>query len=257
MKIHSFETFGAVDGPGVRFIVFTSGCPFRCAYCHNPDTWARPPAFEMTADAILSRALRYRAYWREEGGITVSGGEPMLQAKEVAELFEKAHRAGVTTCLDTSGGPFVRTGEAFRDFERLFDATDTVLLDLKLLDDAAHQHLTGASNAAVLDCARYLAERKKTVWVRRVLVPGVTDGEDDLRATGAFIRSLGNVARIDVLPYHTMGVAKWKALGLPYRLEGVQPPSDEALARARVLLGEPLACTREGALRCFVDVVES
>ncbi len=239
MKIHSFETFGAVDGPGVRFIVFVSGCTFRCAYCHNPDTWARPAAVEMPVDDVLARALRYKSYWREEGGITVSGGEPMLQAEEVAELFEKAHQKGVTTCLDTSGGPFVRTGEAFRTFERLFEATDTVLLDLKLMDDAAHQKLTGASNAAVLDCARYLAEKKKTVWVRRVLVPGVTDQEDDLKATGAFIRSLGNVARVDVLPYHTMGVAKWKALNLAYRLDGVESPTDEAIARARALLGAP------------------
>ena len=236
MKIHSFETFGAADGPGVRFLVFLHGCTFRCAYCHNPDTWASPPAFEMTADDVLARALRYRAYWREEGGITVSGGEPMLQADDVAELFEKAHAKGVTTCLDTSAGPFTREPPKFVAFERLFAATDTVLLDLKLLDPDAHRALTGADNASVLDCARYLAEKGKDVWVRRVLVPGVTDGEDDLKATGAFIRSLGNVSRVDVLPYHTMGVAKWKALGLPYRLDDVEPPTAADVARAQALL---------------------
>ena len=236
MKIHSFETFGAADGPGVRFIVFLHGCTFRCAYCHNPDTWASPPAFEASADDVLKRALRYRSYWREEGGITVSGGEPMLQADAVAELFEKAHAAGVTTCLDTSAGPFSREGAPFAAFERLFAATDTVLLDLKLFDAAAHRALTGADNASVLDCARYLAEKGIAVWVRRVLVPGVTDGEDDLRKTGAFIRSLGNVKRVDVLPYHTLGVEKWHALGIPYRLEGVEPPTEDSLARARALL---------------------
>jgi pyruvate formate lyase activating enzyme len=235
-KIHSYETFGAADGPGVRFIVFLHGCAFRCAYCHNPDTWASPPAFEASADDVLARALRYRSYWREEGGITVSGGEPMLQPEFVAELFEKAHAAGATTCLDTSAGPFSRDPERFPLFERLFAATDTTLLDLKLLDPAAHRKLTGADNASVLDCARYLAERKKDVWVRRVLVPGVTDGEDDLKATGAFIRSLGNVKRVDVLPYHTLGVEKWRALGIPYRLEGVEPPTAESVARARALL---------------------
>ena len=239
MKIHSFETFGAADGPGVRFVVFLHGCGFRCAYCHNPDTWASPPAFEMSADDVLARALRYRSYWGEEGGITVSGGEPMLQAEAVAELFEKARARGVTTCLDTAAGPFSRTPAVFPAFARLFAATDTVLLDLKAMDPDAHRRLTGADNAAVLDCARCLAETRKPVWVRRVLVPGVTDDERDLRATGEFVRSLGNVARVDVLPYHTLGVAKWRALGIPYRLEGVEPPTDEALARARRLIGAP------------------
>ena len=239
MKIHSFETFGAADGPGVRFVVFLHGCGFRCAYCHNPDTWAAPPAFEASADDVLARALRYRSYWREEGGITVSGGEPMLQAEAVAELFEKARARGVTTCLDTAAGPFSRAPAAFPAFASLFAATDTVLLDLKAMDPDAHRRLTGADNAAVLDCARCLAEIRKPVWVRRVLVPGVTDDERDLRATGEFVRSLGNVVRVDVLPYHTLGVAKWRALGLPYRLEGVEPPTDADMDRARRLIGAP------------------
>lgn len=239
MKIHSFETFGAADGPGVRFVVFLHGCGFRCAYCHNPDTWASPPAFEMAADDVLARALRYRSYWREDGGITVSGGEPMLQPAAVAELFEKARARGVTTCLDTAAGPFSREPGQFPAFARLFAATDTVLLDLKAMDPDAHRLLTGADNAAVLDCARHLAEIRKPVWVRRVLVPGVTDDARDLRATGEFVRSLGNVVRVDVLPYHTLGVAKWRALGIPYRLEGVEPPTDEALDRARRLIGAP------------------
>ncbi|MBE6382410.1 MAG: pyruvate formate lyase-activating protein [Lentisphaerae bacterium] len=240
-RIHSFETFGAADGPGVRFIVFLSGCGFRCLYCHNPDTWAKPPAFEMSAEDVLAKALRYRSYWRDAGGITASGGEPMLQSEFVAELFELAHKAGATTCFDTSACAFpadgdfasVPRGDAIR---RMLDATDTVLLDIKHIDDARHRALTGCGNAAPIACARYLAEIGKRVWIRHVLVPGWTDGEDDLRRLGDFIRSLGNVERVDVLPYHVLGVHKWRDLGLPYALEGVDPPTDESVARARKLL---------------------
>lgn len=233
MRIHSYETFGAADGPGVRFIVFLSGCPFRCRYCHNPDTWARPPAHEATPDEVLARALRYRPYWGAEGGLTASGGEPLLQSEAVAELFEKAHAAGTTTCLDTAAGCFDRANPAQR---RLFAATDTVLLDIKLFDAAAHRALTGADNAPVLDCARYLAEIGKPVWIRRVLVPGLTDEAEDLRRTGAFIRALGNVRRVDVLPYHALGVHKWQTLGLDYTLADARPPTEAELARARELL---------------------
>ena len=235
-RIHSFETFGSVDGPGVRFIVFLSGCGFRCAYCHNPDTWARPPAFEMTADDVLARALRYRAYWGETGGVTVSGGEPLLQPEFVTELFEKAKAAGVSTCLDTAAGPFSREPARLAAFRRLMDATDLVLLDVKHIDTDAHRRLTGADNANVLDAARYLAEIGKPVWIRHVLVPGVTDGEESLTRLSDFLSTLPNVRRIDVLPYHTLGVAKWLALGLPYRLEGVEPPDAVALRRARDIL---------------------
>ena len=233
MKIHSFETFGAADGPGVRFIAFLNGCPFRCRYCHNPDTWAKPPAFEATADEVLARALRYRPYWGANGGLTVSGGEPMLQAAFVAELFEKAHAAGVTTCLDTAAGCFDRKDPAQA---ALLAATDTVLLDLKLFDAAAHRALTGADNAPVLDCARHLSERGTDMWIRRVLVPGVTDGEDDLRQTGAFIRTLSSVRRVEVLPYHALGASKWQRLGLDSALSDARPPTMDEIARAERLL---------------------
>ncbi|MGN0851782.1 MAG: pyruvate formate-lyase-activating protein [Kiritimatiellia bacterium] len=232
-RIHSFETFAAADGPGVRFLVFLSGCPFRCAYCHNPDTWARPAAFAMTAAQTLERALRYRAYWGSDGGITVSGGEPMQQAAFAAELFELAHAAGVNTCLDTAAGPFAAEDHAIR---RLLAAADTVLLDLKHIDGARHRALTGCGNEPVLACARYLAGIGKPVWIRHVLVPGVTDDADDLRRLGAFIRTLPNVVRVDVLPYHALGAAKWRNLGLAYRLDGVSAPTPASLARARDLL---------------------
>lgn len=230
-KIHSFESFGAADGPGVRFIVFLHGCPLRCMYCHNPDTWANnTPAMELSPKDVLARALRYRDYWGEKGGITVSGGEPLLQSEFVAELFELAHAQGVTTCLDTLGAPF-RRGDAAT--ERLIAATDTVLLDIKAFDPLLHREVTGADNSQILDFARYLSEKGVSVWIRRVIVPGLTDGEDDLRKTGEFIRSLKNVERVDVLPYHDFGVEKWRNLGLKYPLEGVPPADEAAVQRAR------------------------
>lgn len=230
-KIHSFESFGAADGPGVRFIVFLHGCPLRCVYCHNPDTWANEkPAMELSPEYVLARALRYRDYWGEKGGITVSGGEPLLQSEFVAELFELAHAEGVTTCLDTSGGSF-RRGDAAT--ERLIAATDTVLLDIKAFDPLLHREVTGADNSQILDFARYLSEKGVPVWIRRVIVPGLTDGEDDLRKTGEFISSLKNVERVEILPYHDFGVEKWRNLGLKYPLEGVPPADEAAVQRAR------------------------
>lgn len=235
-KIHSFETFGSVDGPGVRFLVFLSGCGFRCKYCHNPDTWARPAAMELAADEVLAKALRYREYWGEEGGITVSGGEPLLQLEFLTELFEKAKAMGVNTCIDTAAGPFTDAGPWLDGFRQLMAVTDLVLLDLKHIDAEAHRELTGADNGNVLDCAKFLAEIGKRVWVRHVLVPGVTDGEDCLRRLGGFVRTLGNVERVEVLPYHTLGVAKWAALGLEYKLQGVRSPTEAELGFARSLL---------------------
>ena len=235
-KIHSYETFGSVDGPGVRFLVFLSGCGFRCKYCHNPDTWARSAAFEMSADEVLAKALRYREYWGADGGITVSGGEPLLQLEFLTELFTKAKAKGVNTCIDTAAGPFAREEPWFGRFRRLMAVTDLLLLDLKHIDPGAHRELTGVDNANVLDCAKFLSEIGKPVWIRHVLVPGVNTDEPSLARLGAFIRTLKNVKRVEILPYHTLGLAKWKSLGLPYALEGVPPPSDEQRALAERVL---------------------
>ncbi len=185
-----------------------------------------------TADEVLARALRYREYWGADGGITVSGGEPMLQAAFVAELFEQARAQGINTCLDTAAGCFDETNP---DITRLLHVTDTVLLDIKHIDDSQHRALTGASNAPVLACARYLAREQIPAWIRHVLVPGLTDNEDDLRALGAFIRTLPNVVRTDILPYHTLGIAKWQRLGLDYTLTDTPTPSVLQLATANRL----------------------
>ena len=238
-RIHSFESFGSVDGPGIRFLVFMQGCGFRCKYCHNPDTWAHDASTGYSVDEVLKKALRYRSYWGDEGGITVSGGEPLLQMEFVTELFEKAKEAGVMTCIDTAAGPFTRNGAWFEKFERLMRFTDLVLLDIKHIDSAKHKDLTGQDNDNVLDCAKYLAEIKKKVWVRHVLVPGVNSDRESLEALAAFIRPLENIERVDVLPYHTFGVKKWKDLGLEYKLEGVKPPSKDEVALAREILSRP------------------
>ncbi len=208
----------------------------RCQYCHNPDTWDGQGGELMSVDELLERAERYRSYWGAEGGITVSGGEALLQMDFVTELFEEAKRRGINTCLDTAGQPF-RTDEAYlARFARLMDATDLVLLDLKHMDSEAHRQLTGHGNENILQLAQYLSRRGTPVWVRHVLVPGITDSEEHLREMRQFIATLHNVQKVEVLPYHTLGVFKWKQLGIPYELEGVTTPSQGQLARARELL---------------------
>ena len=239
--MHSFESFGSVDGPGIRFMVFVQGCAMRCAYCHNPDTWSRQGGEEWEVADILDRAERYREYWGKEGGITVSGGEALLQAQAVAELFEEAHRRGINTCLDTSGSIPAASDEG-GSLERLLAATDTVLLDIKHIDPVRHKALTGQDNAGILALARRLSDLGIKTWIRHVLVPGYTDDEPSLRALADFVRTLTNIERIEVLPYHTMGKYKWQKLGIPYRLEGVEPPTQESVERAEQILREGVSC---------------
>ena len=234
--VHSIETFGSVDGPGIRFVIFLTGCNMRCQFCHNPDTWESGRGTEYTADELLKKALRYKTYWGDAGGITVSGGEPLLQIDFLTELFRKAKEMGINTCLDTAGQPFTRENPFFDKFVELMKYTDLVMLDIKNIDDEKHKALTGHTNANILDCARYLSDTGKDMWIRHVLVPGVTDAQEDLEQLRDFVASLKTVKRFEVLPYHTLGVFKWEELGIPYTLSDVMPPDKEQVARANDIL---------------------
>lgn len=231
--IHSTESFGAADGPGVRFIVFMQGCHMRCRYCHNPDTWKMDGGDEVTADEILKRALRFKPYWGKDGGITISGGEPLLQIDFVIELFKKAKELGINTCIDTAGNPFTKEEPFFSKFEELMKYTDLLLLDLKEINPARHKDLTGFDNSNIIEMAKYLSEINKPVWIRHVLVPEHSDFDEDLDALGDFIDTLSNVDRVEILPYHTLGKFKWENLGIPYTLESISPPSAERIENAK------------------------
>ena len=231
--IHSTESFGAADGPGVRFVIFTQGCKMRCRYCHNPDTWKIGGGEEVTADELLKKALRYKAYWKNGGGITVSGGEPLLQIDFLIDLFKKAKAQGVNTVIDTAGNPFTREEPFFSKFSALMEYTDLLMLDIKEINPLRHKDLTGFENTNILDMARYLSDIGKPVWIRHVLVPGHSDFDEDLDALGAFVETLTNVQRVEVLPYHTLGKFKWENLGIKYSLEGVNPPSEERVQNAK------------------------
>ena len=234
--VHSFESFGSADGPGVRTIIFLSGCAMRCEFCHNPDTWKREAGTPYTADELLKKAVRYRPYWREKGGITVSGGEALLQIDFLLELFRKAKEQGIHTVIDTSGNPFTREEPFFSKFEELMKYTDLVLLDIKEIDEEKHKKLTGHTNANSLDMARVLSDMGKPMWIRHVLVPERTDVDEDLYKLRAFIDTLDTVERVEVLPYHTLGVFKWENLGIPYTLEGIEPPTKDRVENAKAIL---------------------
>ncbi|BFK65216.1 pyruvate formate-lyase-activating protein [Dorea formicigenerans] len=235
--IHSTESFGSVDGPGVRFVIFTAGCPMRCQFCHNPDTWNMKTGTLTSTDDLIKKALRYRSYWGDEGGITVSGGEPLLQIDFLTELFKKAKENGIHTTLDTSGNPFTREEPFFSKFNELMQYTDLILLDIKHIDKKEHIRLTGHTNKNILDLATYLSDMKKPVWIRHVLVPKRNDKDEYLDRLHEFILTLHNVERVEVLPYHTLGAYKWKELGMEYPLEGIDPPTAERVENARKRLG--------------------
>lgn len=236
-RIHSIETFGLVDGPGVRYVVFLQGCQMRCQYCHNPETWAMDAGEEQTAEEVFRKAYRYHNYWKKNGGITASGGEPLLQAGFVAELFILAKEKGIHTALDTAGNPFTWEEPFFGSFQRLMEVTDLVMLDMKELDIRSHRELTGQDNQNILGMADYLSGQGKEMWIRHVLVPGLTDDETGLLALRERINGWKTVSRVEVLPYHTLGLFKWEKLGIPYPLSGVRPPTDDEVRRAEEILG--------------------
>lgn len=237
--IQSFETFATVDGPGIRFVVFFKGCLLRCKYCHNPDTWTKENALIYDASEIVNQYLKYKNYYKE-GGITCSGGEPLLQIDFLIELFKLCKNNNIHTALDTSGIVFDDSNkELLIKFKELNKYLDLVLLDIKQIDEQKHIELTSKSNSNVLKYAKFLSDNKIKIWIRYVLVPSLTDDENDLKRTYQFISSLNTVEKVDVLPYHTLGVSKYKDLNIDYPLKDINPPTKEEIDKAeKILRGE-------------------
>lgn len=226
-RIHSIETFGTVDGPGIRYILFMQGCPLRCKYCHNRDTWDAKGGKEYTTDEIINQALKYSSYMKfSGGGITASGGEATLQPEFLTELFAKAKKNNIHTCLDTSGFVNIDT------VDPILDNTDLVLLDLKHMIEEKSVDLTGVGIEKSLKLAKHLDKRNIPVWIRHVLVPGVTDDIENLEKLGEFVSTLNNVERFELLPYHTMGVHKWEMMGVDYELKDTPDATSEDIDRA-------------------------
>lgn len=234
--IHSIETFGTVDGPGIRYVVFTQGCPMRCKYCHNPDTWTPNVGELKESDDILKDFEKYRPYL-SGGGITITGGEPMLQMDFLIDLLKKAREKNVHTCIDSSGIMFNRENKQFMEkLDELLKYTNLIMLDIKHIDDEQHKLLTGHSNKNILDFARYLSEKNVDVWIRHVTVPTITYNTKYLLRLGEFLATLNNIKALDVLPYHTMGVPKYEALGIEYPLKGIEPLEREDAVKARNII---------------------
>jgi len=222
--VHSFTTGSTVDGPGVRVVAWTTGCMWRCLYCHNPDTWTMSNGIPVTVVRAAEEVRKYRQGLKVmSGGLTISGGEPLMQHRFVVKLFKAAKKMGIHTALDTNG----YYGERLTDDD--LDAIDLVLLDIKTWDSERHRRLTGMDNAPTLEFARRLAARKRKIWLRYVLVPELTDDPADIKQTAAFVAGLGNVERVDVLPFHQMGQYKWEKLGIPYTLNDKKPPTNEVI----------------------------
>ena len=233
-KIHSVETLGAADGPGLRFVLFLQGCSLRCKYCHNPDTWAACNA-ERTAIAedIANEIIRYKNYFGKKGGVTVSGGEPLLQLDFLTELFKILKQNGIHTAIDTSGAPY---NEYDPRYKELLALTDLVILDIKHIDDLKCRELTGTGNIATKKFAKTLSDNGVAMWIRQVLVPGLTDDENDLKRTREWINTLKTVERVEVLPYHTLGKPKYEKLGLSYPLGDTPIPTREQIDKAKAIL---------------------
>lgn len=235
--VHSLESFGSADGPGVRYIIFLSGCAMRCQFCHNPDTWEMQTGTEYTAKELIDKAWRYRSYWGKDGGITVSGGEPLLQIDFLLELFTLAKEKGIHTTLDTSGNPFTREEPFYSKWKQLMQVTDLVMLDIKHIDEKSHRELTGQTGENIKEMAREMSDMGQPMWIRHVLVPERTDSDEYLKALAEFIHSLKTVEKVEVLPYHTLGVFKWENLGIDYPLKGINPPAKERVENAKKILG--------------------
>jgi pyruvate formate-lyase 1-activating enzyme len=232
-RIHSLESFGTVDGPGIRFVVFMQGCPLRCLYCHNPDTWdtKNPSKYSITASELLEEVLKYKNFIAK-GGVTVTGGEPLLQPEFLTAFFGLCRAEGIHTALDTSG--YTLNDKV----KELLKYVDLVLLDIKTLEPDLHKALTGIKREGTLKFLDYLEENKIDTWIRHVVVPGLTDNDERLEKLAEFLTHFSVVKRIELLPYHVMGVNKYEQLGLEYKLKDVNPLSAERLDNARKIFGK-------------------
>lgn len=243
--IHSTESCGTVDGPGIRFVVFFQGCPMRCLYCHNPDTWEPHIGNQMSVDEIL-KEFSSKAEFYKKGGITCTGGEPLLQIDFLTELFEACRERNIHTCLDTSGITFNENPEYLKKLDRLLESTSLVMLDIKHIDPIEHKKLTAQPNDMILKFAKYVDNKGIDIWIRHVVVPTITQNDEYLYKLGEFIATLHHLKALDVLPYHTMGVAKYENLGKEYPLKGIQPldKKDAIAARQVILKGRKDALNR-------------
>lgn len=231
-RIHSIESFGTVDGPGIRFVVFMQGCSLQCKYCHNRDTWDINGGEVKTVDEIIEKIENYKNYIiLSGGGVTVTGGEPLLQVRFLIELFKKLKEKNIHTCIDTSGMVSITD-----NIKELLKYTDLVLLDIKHIDDEKCKRLVGSSNKKELEFARYLSDNNIKMWIRQVLVPGYTDDEEDLKKLKEFLRTLKTVEKVQILKYHSMGKYKWEKMGLKYELDGVRDATIEDEERAKKIL---------------------
>ena len=236
LKVHSYESMGTYDGPGIRLVVFLQGCPFRCLYCANPDTIPAGEGILTSPEKIVEMAVNEKPFFGRRGGVTFSGGEPTMQAEALVYTVEKLRENGINVCIDTNGGiwnPHV---------EKLLSLTDLVLLDVKEFNPRRHEVLTGRSNTQTLKTARWLEENGKPFWLRHVLVPGYSDFEEDIRALGEHFRNYCMIQRVEILPYHTLGVNKYGALGQEYKLKDVKLNTKEQLDRAKRLFSEYFSC---------------
>ncbi len=238
-RIHSLESFGTVDGPGVRYVVFFQGCPMRCAYCHNPDTWSTKGGTEMEASYIIEQYERNKGFYANGGGLTVTGGEPLLQIDFLIELFTLAKEKGIHTCIDTSGITYKPDNAAYIEkLDKLMPLTDLVMLDIKHIDPQKHIELTEQPNDGILAFTKYLDEKNVPVWIRHVVVPTITDDDKYLFELGYFIGQLNNLKALDVLPYHDMAKPKYEKLGMDYKLKHIPPMEKSAIVDKKAVILE-------------------